>query len=117
MLGGLAWQQEFHFKRIQDFVNLSITDLAGNYIQAGYFFHHLLSWIPSPLEIAMRYSIYDPDLSVQNDLLNEYSLAINWFFKGHRNKLTAEVNFFHFQQAFAGLTDETQFRFQWDISF
>jgi len=117
MYRGLAWQQEFHFKRIKDFDNVANTDLLGNYCQAGYFFNYLLDWVPEPLEFAFRYSILDPDRSVQNDLLNEFSFVGNWFFRGHNNKLTAEINFFRFQQIYAGLTNGTQFRLQWDISF
>jgi len=117
MYQGFTWQQEFHFKRIKDFVNVTTTGLMGNYIQAGYFFNRQLGWVPKPLELAFRYSICDPDRAVSNDLMNEFSIALNWFFRGHNNKLTAEMNFFHFQQAYAGLYDETQFRLQWDISF
>ena len=61
--------------------------MLGNYVQAGYFFHNVLD------------------------------LALYWFFKGHNNKLTAEVKIFHFQQPYAGLHDETHYRLQWDVSF
>ncbi len=117
MYRGLTWQQELHYKRIRDFTNNSTTDLLGNYFQAGYFFHRLLDWVPEPLEIAVRYSIVNPDRDRQDDLLNEFAFAANWFFNRHNNKLTAEINVLHFQPSYTGLYDGTRFRLQWDISF
>ena len=117
MYRGLSWQQEFHFKRIEDFVNTSTTDMVGNYLQAGYFFNQLIGWVPEKLELAFRHAIFDPDRSLQDDLVNEFSLVLNYFFKGHRNKLTAEVIVHHFQPLYPGVKNETQFRLQWDISF
>jgi len=46
MYRGFAWQQEFHWKRINDNVNSTVTTLIGNYAQAGYFFNGLLTWVP-----------------------------------------------------------------------
>ena len=48
----------------------------------------------------------------------EMGLATNWFFSGHKNKLTFELTHFKFQE---DQLDETgggfRFRLQWDISF
>jgi phosphate-selective porin OprO/OprP len=52
-----------------------------------------------------------------DDLQQEFSLDLNWFFKGHRNKLTAEISPFDFQSNKETLKEGFRFRIQWDISF
>jgi hypothetical protein len=42
--------------------------------------------------------------------------VINWFFSGHRNKLTAEVSYLNFKDPVLGEEGGTNFRLQWDIS-
>jgi phosphate-selective porin len=116
MYRGFAWQQEFHWKEIDDRKNSKITTLVGNYVQLGYFFHHWWNWIPSPLEIAFRHAIYNPDRDVTDNSRQEFSLDFNWFFKGHSNKLTAEVSLFDFQETPEDQTDGLRFRIQWDVS-
>jgi phosphate-selective porin len=113
---GFAWQQAFHWKQVEDKANLTTRTLIGTYFQAGYFFHHLLPAFPRSLELAGRVAFYNPDRDLADDLLREYSLAANWFFNGHLNKLTADVTFFQFD--FPGFTDQDQWRFrvQWDVS-
>lgn len=113
---GLAWQQEFHWKQVEDKTNLTTRTLIGAYFQAGYFFHYLWPAVPRPLELAARVAYYNPDRDRSDDLLREYSFAGTWFFSGHLNKLTADLTFFKFD--FSELTDRDQWRFrvQWDIS-
>jgi hypothetical protein len=82
----------------------------------GYFFHYLWQTIPKPLEIALRSSVYNPGKSEWKNIQRELSLAINWFFKGHLNKLTAEFTFFKFEKEVTEERDDTRFRLQWDIS-
>jgi phosphate-selective porin len=114
---GLAWQQEFHWKRIEDTQNGTTTTLVGNYAQVGYFLHNAWPTVPRPLEIAFLYAFYDPDLDEQDDLQQEFSLAANWFFAGHRNKLSADLTYFTFQDPALGDEEGLRFRLQWDISF
>lgn len=116
MYRGFSWQQELHFKNIYDHVNLTETDLYGNYVQAGYFFNNTWDWFPKPLEIAGRHSFYVPNKSFSQVREIEYALAANWFFAKHRNKLTAEVTFFDFQNISTDVPDGWRFRLQWDIS-
>jgi hypothetical protein len=116
MYRGFAWQQEFHWKEIDDKKNNKITHLLGNYAQLGYFFHYWRAWFPQPLEIAIRYAIYNPDRDITGDLQQEFSLDFNWFFKGHLNKLTAEVSCFDFQETPEDKADGLRFRMQWDVS-
>lgn len=115
MYRGFAWQQELHWKEIDDKKSGSITELVGAYLQIGYFFHGLWEWVPKPIEIAYRYAIYDPQRGRPGDLQQENTLTANWFFDGHLNKLTAEVSVFDFEEL-AGKRDGARFRIQWDIS-
>lgn len=118
MYKGFSWQNEFHHKQIEDRVNGGTTTLVGSYYQAGYFFHNILGFVPKPLELAARYARFTPDDRLPENLEEEYSLAVNWFFKGgHRNKLTAEVSVFDFQTDVEEFDSRTRFRIQWDISF
>lgn len=116
MWRGLSWQQELHWKEIEDGETAEVTTLRGNYAQIGYFFGEVWDWVPDPLELAIRHTIYDSDKDSSDDLQQELGLAVNWFFHGHNNKLTAEVSHFVFDE---GVTerDGTRFRLQWDISF
>jgi hypothetical protein len=45
-----------------------------------------------------------------------YSFAGNWFFSGHRNKLTAEISYLNFKDPVQGEEGGTNIRVQWDIS-
>ncbi|MFN7130533.1 MAG: porin [Myxococcales bacterium] len=111
---GFSFQTEYHLKRILDRLDASQTLLMGAYGQTGYFPHRLVSAIPEPLELAVRYAFVDPDRTRPDDLLQEYSLAANWFFADHANKLTADLS--HLTGDPGGLAN-TRFRMQWDVSF
>jgi hypothetical protein len=116
MYRGLAWQQEFHWKRVDDQVNTAATTLIGNYVQLGYFLHGVTSAIPPQLELAVRHAFYNPNTALPNDLQQELSFAVNWFFRGHLNKLTAEASLFAFGEEATDREDGWRFRMQWDIS-
>jgi hypothetical protein len=113
---GFSWQQEYHWKEIDDRVNSAVTTLAGNYFQLGYFFNQVFESFPKELELAFRHSYYVPDLESDGDNQQEFSFAANWFFNGHLNKLTAEITSFRFRESGGGSADDLRFRFQWDIS-
>lgn len=116
MFKGFSWQQEFHWKQIDDKLNRSITTLMGNYLQFGYFFHFWWHWFPKPLEIAFRHTWYEPDSDISDNEQYEYSLDVNWFFNDHLNKLTAEVSLFDFKLTPENQRDGWRFRIQWDVS-
>lgn len=116
MFKGFSWQQEFHWKEINDKINDEITFLIGNYVQLGYFFHYLWNVIPRPLEAAFRYANYNPDRGRTNDNRREYSFNINWFFKEHLNKLTAEISYLDLQRSLSEVVSGWRFRLQWDVS-
>lgn len=113
---GLSWQQELHWKNIEDRSDGEEQRLLGGYAQVGYFFHEIWDVVPAPFEVAARFAEVVPNRSVTTASEQELTLAGNWFFDGHRNKLTADVS---------RLTDSTsgpeavtnRFRLQWDISF
>ncbi len=126
---GLSIQHEYHWKQIKDngrpatatiaAAGQSKTNLMGSYSQIGYFPHYLIPIIPKPLEIAFRYAFVDPNVSVKNDKLQEFTGAINWFFAGHKNKLTLDGSVLKLDQpsTLGGDQHEQRIRLQWDVSF
>jgi len=118
---GFAWQQELHNKTIVDKVNNTESDLKGGYAQVGYFFHNIMPSVPKNMEFALRYAFVDEpnksDISLTNTR-KEYTGAVNYFIKGHRNKLTFDVSYLSLDDAFLNQeTSENRARFQWDVSF
>ncbi len=126
---GLSIQHEYHWKQIKDngraatatiaAAGQSKTNLMGSYSQIGYFPHYLIPIIPKPLEIAFRYAFVDPNVSMKNDKLQEFTGAVNWFFAGHKNKLTLDGSWLTLDQpsALGGDQHEQRIRLQWDVSF
>ena len=114
---GFSFQHEYHWKRIDDEIKKTRTDLRGAYAQAGYFLHYWIAPIPKPLEAIARFAFVDSNDAVSDDVFRALSLGINWFFIGHRNKLTFDVTRMSLQQR--GLSDlsDVRFRLQWDVSF
>jgi D-arabinose 1-dehydrogenase-like Zn-dependent alcohol dehydrogenase len=114
---GLSWQHESHWKRVDDTINNTQASAVGSYFQGGYFPGQLLEFIPAELEIAGRYAYYIPDTDVDDDRRDEFTLAFNWFFRGHRNKLTAEISSFDLVDSATGkISEEFRVRLQWDVS-
>jgi hypothetical protein len=117
MYRGFSWQSEFHWKEIIDKLNNDQTDLLeGYYMQAGYFFHEAFEWWPEKLEFAARNAIYNPNVEADATKRRETSAVLNWFFNGHRNKLSFETSYFVYNTESLDPTDEWRFRVQWDIS-
>jgi len=118
---GFSVQQEFHRKFIRDRVVGSKSDFTGGYFQTGYFFHNMIDAVPAPLELAARYAFVEEPNEVDRNFYNEreeLTLAANWFFAGHNNKLTLDYSFLTIDDGFTGIDDDTnRIRFQWDVSF
>ncbi|MGB0909295.1 MAG: porin [Nitrospirales bacterium] len=136
---GLSIQHEYHWKQIKDagkaavvgttvlpatsFIAMSAavpssrTNLMGSYAQIGYFPHYLIPIVPKPLELAFRYAFVDPNISVKNDKRQEFTFATNWFFAGHRNKVTMDVSHLTLAVPTGKDLTEQRFRLQWDVSF
>ncbi len=118
---GFSLQQEYHRKSVKDRLSGTDNDLTGAYIQSGYFFHHKIPAVPEQLELALRYAFVEEpnvlDRSLDNDR-EELSLAANWFFSGHNNKLTFDVSRLTLDDAVLGQDEtENRVRVQWDVSF
>ncbi len=114
---GFSWSSEFHRKNVYDNFDEISTDLGGFYIMAGYFPYQLINFWPEPLEIASRYAVINPDLSIDSNKQREFAVAFNWFFVEHKNKLTAELTRFTFEDKDLPQDNELRFRLQLDISF
>ena len=123
---GFAWQHENHWKRVKDGgrdadamlmpaedVRASQAELFGGYFQAGYFLHYLMPVIPKPLETALRYAYVDSEVAGFDDFRQEWTGALNWFFAGHRNKVTLDASFLTLNRS----ATERRVRLQWDVSF
>jgi phosphate-selective porin len=116
MWQGFSWAQEFHWKSIQNVETSEETELLGNYAMIGYFPGEVIESIPDPLEVGFRWSVFEPDESVNDADWSELTFAVNWLFSGHDNKVTAEYALFTVKDA----TDSEsggRWRLQWDIQF
>ena len=125
---GFAWQHETHWKQIKDSqadAGQQKTNMFGGYLMVGYFPHYLMPAIPKPLEVAFRYSHVDPNLSDDSneDFRQEFTTGFNWFFAGHRNKLTLDVSHLTLSALDPNpmvedkTLSEQRVRLQWDVSF
>jgi len=112
---GLSWQQEYHVKKLRDRSTGRARTYRGGYIQVGSFLNEWFNAIPPELEFAGRLSLVDPDEVGGDDMQREFTLGANWFFNGHRNKLTVEYAWLSFDSA-AGSADKNRFRLQWEVS-
>jgi len=113
---GISWQQELHYKNIDDKVNLEQTTLTGNYFQIGYFFHYAFPKFPKSLEIFARQAFYDANIDMAGNNNYEYTIGCNWFFKGHKNKLTFDYSYIEYNEFDPTFESGNRFRLQWDIS-
>ncbi len=113
---GFSYEQEFHYKRIDDLINMQETELIGNYVMVGYFFHYAFPTFPKPLEIFARHAFYDPDTNIADNNNYEYTLGLNWFFKGHKNKLTLDYSYLDYNQFLPEHNTDNRIRLQWDVS-
>lgn len=114
---GFSWQQEYHWKSVEDTTTSQFTELEGGYLQAGWFPNGAFDWVPRPLEIAGRYARVDRETAGWQDFRQEWVVAGNWFIASHRNKITLDLSRLFHQQAEPGRHWETRVRVQWDVSF
>ena len=118
---GFSAQQEYHRKRIKDTVTGIRNELTGGYVQAGYFFHHVMPEFPEPLELAIRYAYVDEPNAVDRLLENrreELTVGANWFFAGHNNKLTLDYSWLDIEDSLLFMEEsDNRLRLQWDVSF
>ncbi|NOR18541.1 MAG: porin [Xanthomonadales bacterium] len=113
--GGWSIQQEFHFKKITDRFNGRSVNVTGAYLNVGWFpSSHFENW-PAPLELAARFALVNPYAEAELHENREFTLAANWFFNGHRNKLTTDISRLQIDDP-QGQARDWRFRLQWDIS-
>jgi len=114
-LKGLTLSSEYHIKNIDNKETNELSLLSGGTVMAGYFFNELVDFIPKQLEMVIRYAQVS-NSTLFDDKINEYNIGLNWFFKGHLNKITADYSFLE-NKDFISTNDNYRFRLQWDISF
>ena len=112
--GGLSLQQELHWKSVRDRRDGRTRNLVGGYAQLGWFPAERWNSISPKLEIAVRGAYVDPDDEFSSDN-GELTLGGNWFFNGHRNKLTVDMSYLAIEEQGVQKSD-SRFRIQWDIS-
>jgi hypothetical protein len=116
---GFSLLHELHAKRIKDTLNNDEeTKLLGGFVQAGYFPHRQINFIPKNIEIAGRYAFVDMDTDRDNDKQTELSAVINYFMEGHFNKLSLQLSRLSVEDPIK-LEKDTENRLwaQWDLSF
>ena len=116
MYKGFSWASETHWKDINDLIGEKDNTMGGFYLQAGYFWNEILHWFPEKLETALRFAYLDPNLDVERASERELTVALNYFFHGHRNKLTVEWSNLNAEENAARELYRNRFRIQWDIS-
>lgn len=114
---GFSYQQEFHWKSVEDNVNIRTTNMRGSYMNAGYFFNEIYSKVPRQLEFAGRYAFVDPRTSGSDDMIHEVGVVANWFFSGHGDKLSFDVSRYSLMTENDGRRSKIGARLQWDVSF
>jgi len=123
---GFSFQNEWHWKQITDRELAQEdpareVDLWGVYAQTGYFFNEIFDWYPEPLELAFRYAwLQEPNETARNEDNEraEYTVAANWFFAGHNNKITLDYSYLTLDDSVLRRDpSDHRFRLQWDISF
>ena len=113
---GVSWQQELHNKRVRDRTSGGSRKMRGGYIQLGSFVNEWWRLWPRQLELAGRLSSGDPDRSLSGNTEKERTLGLNWFFNGHRNKLTLDYSWLNFED-FGDNATRNRLRLQWELSF
>ncbi|MFN2425793.1 MAG: porin [Candidatus Binatia bacterium] len=114
---GYSVSQELHWKEITDTLAddsdpMREVDLFGGLVQAGFFPHYLVTFLPEHLELAGRYAFVDPNTDAGGDKQQEGSFVTNYFFNGHNNKISFQVS----QLTIAGASEQRYWA-QWDFSF
>ena len=115
---GFSLLHEFHLKDVRDKLNRENTNLMGGLIQAGFFPHYIIPIVPKNLEFAGRYAFVDPNRDLDNDLQQEASGVMTYFFNGHSNKLNFQVSHLMIDDPDTGATkSDERFWVQWDVTF
>jgi phosphate-selective porin len=112
---GLGWQQELHYKRIEDKASGDSRSVVGGYAQLGSFLSEWWSALPSRLEVVGRVAVVDPDRDTGSDTQVEWTAGVNYFIHGHRHKITADYSWLDFEDPIQGAS-KRRFRLQYELS-
>ena len=72
---------------------------------------------PSGMEVALRIAAVNSQEGVEIPADREATLAMNWFFSGHNNKLTADVSRLESEGSLGTDDKGWRARLQWEITF
>lgn len=108
---GFTWDSEYYIRSNDPEADGGDSIISnGFYTQAGCFI------MLKKLELAVRYSLFDPDNDMPDDLQKEYSTGINYYFRGHRSKIQADVS--HFVTDTEDIDkNENRFKLQYQMIF
>jgi phosphate-selective porin OprO and OprP len=107
---GLSVMAEGDFVQFQNSATKNTQCAVGYLGQAGYM-------ITPELELAVRYSVYDPNRAKSGDLQTEQIGAVSYYFNKHNLKLQADVGNIHAQKGTAPAQDDMQYRVQAQVIF
>jgi phosphate-selective porin OprO/OprP len=112
--GGLSFQQELHFKSIDDRVDGGSRNFYGGYAQVGWFPADRWRTFPDAIEVALRGAYVNSD-SAENMENREVTFGVNWFINGHRNKFSTDVSYIQAKDDSDSGSDY-RFQLQWELS-
>ena len=112
---GWSIQQEFHLKKVTDRFRGESARMRGAYLAAGWFPSSSYAKWSAELELAGRVALVSPYADADLHENKELTVGVNWFFNGHRNKLTTDVSRLEIDDPM-GETSDWRFRLQWDVS-
>jgi hypothetical protein len=107
---GFTWDSEYYIRKNNPENDGDSITSDGFYTQAGYFV------LPKKLELAARYSLFDPNTDLQDDVQREYTFGINYYIRGHRQKIQADVGRFVTETTKTD-KNENRFRLQYQMIF
>jgi hypothetical protein len=84
---------------------------TGMYAETGYLV------VPKHLELAARYTWYDPNEYVSNNLVAQVQGAVSWYIHDHNLKLQGDYTNIHTQNGTRPTTDDQQVRIQAQVTF
>ena len=114
---GLSVQAEYHRRRVHGLSTGADRDLTGGYVQGGVLASTIWARAPRSLEVAARVAIVDPHLAVDDDTQREDIVGANWYFQGHRNKVSVDASRLQFASPTGSRTADLRIRAQWEVTF
>ena len=108
---GFSWNNEYYVRSEDPKSEGDTVDSNGFFTQLGYFV------LPKKLELAVRYSMLDPNNDVSNDIQREYTAGVNYYFRAHRSQIQTDFGHFVTEEGDGPDMNENRFRIQYQIIF